>query len=302
MKLEFRWIKALVVAIVVSAGFVFVTNTARVPVVRAAKTNQRSRFAKFDGMRVHYLDAGKGDTAVVFVHGWTCNAEFWRQQMPVVSGRMRAIAIDLPGHGLSDKPQIAYTMDVFARAIKAVMKDAHVKHAILVGHSMGTPVVRQFYRSYPEQTAALVFVDGSLRPFAPKESIEKVFAPLRGDHFEAALGQMIDGMTAPMPNPALRGEVKAAMLRTPQHVAVSAGEGMIDETIFKKDPINVPVLVILAQSPAWRADTEQFLGSLAEDLEYHMWTGVSHFLMMDEPDRFNQTLIAFMQNKGFIKK
>jgi pimeloyl-ACP methyl ester carboxylesterase len=302
MKPEFRWIKALVAAFVFSTSFVLATNAPRGPVVRAAKTSRHSRFAKLEGMRVHYVDAGKGGTAVVFVHGWTCNADFWRLQMPAIVARTRAIAIDLPGHGLSDKPQIAYTMDLFARAIEAVLKDAGVKHAVLVGHSMGTPVVRQFYRLYPEQTAALVFVDGSLRLIFPKESMEKLLAPLRGADYETALGQIFDGMTKAMPNAALRTEVKAAVLRTPQYVAVSAGEGMTDEAIFKKDPINVPVLVILAQSPFWGPDTEQFFRSLAPDLEYHMWTGVSHFVMMDEPDKFNQTLIGFLENKGLVRK
>ncbi len=49
------------------------------------------------------------------------------------------ITVDLPGHGESDKPQIAYTMDLFARAVEAVMRDAGVDQAVLVGHSMGTP-------------------------------------------------------------------------------------------------------------------------------------------------------------------
>jgi pimeloyl-ACP methyl ester carboxylesterase len=79
------------------------------------------------------------------------------------------IALDLPGHGQSDKPQIAYTMDLFANAIDAVMRDAKVERAVLVGHSMGTPVARQFYRKYPQKTLAIVIVDGGLRLFGTKK-------------------------------------------------------------------------------------------------------------------------------------
>ena len=81
---------------------------------------------------------------------------FWRMQVPAFETKSRVIAIDLPGHGRSDKPQIDYTMDLFARAIDAVLRDAKVDRAVLVGHSMGVPVVRQFYRKYPEKTRALV--------------------------------------------------------------------------------------------------------------------------------------------------
>jgi pimeloyl-ACP methyl ester carboxylesterase len=46
-------------------------------------------------------------------------------------------------------------MDLFANAIDAVLRDAKVERAVLVGHSMGTPVARQFYRKYPQKTLAI---------------------------------------------------------------------------------------------------------------------------------------------------
>ena len=84
------------------------------------------------------------------------------------------IAIDLPGHGQSDKPQVTYSMDYFARAVEAVMNDAKAKRAVLVGHSMGTPVARQFYRKYPQKTLAIVIVDGVLRPLGDKAMMDRM--------------------------------------------------------------------------------------------------------------------------------
>jgi pimeloyl-ACP methyl ester carboxylesterase len=106
-----------------------------------------SQFAKLDGARIHYKSWGKGKDALVLVHGWGCNLNHWRDQIPDFAKRNRVIALDLPGHGESDKPQqLSYTMDLFANAIDAVMRDAKVEHAVVMGHSMGTPVARQFYR------------------------------------------------------------------------------------------------------------------------------------------------------------
>jgi pimeloyl-ACP methyl ester carboxylesterase len=51
-------------------------------------------------------------------------------------------------------------MDLFARAIEAVLNHAGVDQAVLAGHSMGTPVVRQFW--LPKKTLALIMVDGSI--------------------------------------------------------------------------------------------------------------------------------------------
>jgi pimeloyl-ACP methyl ester carboxylesterase len=259
----------------------------------------KSRFATFDNIKVHYRMSGKGKEALIFVHGWTCNTEFWRGQTSAFPGT-RVIAVDLPGHGRSDKPQTDYTMAYFARSIEAVMRDAGVNRAVLVGHSMGTPVVREFYRLYPEKTLALVFVDGGLRPFAPKEQTEQFMAVLRANYKAAAL-PMVEGMLSPIKDEKLKGEIRASMLSTPEHVAVSAMVAMTDEKIYEKDPIKVPVLAVLAKSPFWQSDTEQFLRSLAPNLEFHMWDNVSHFLMMEKPQEFNRTLQAFLVKNKLLK-
>src|SRR5215470_15309900 len=140
---------------------------------QAKETTSQDHFAKLDAMRVHYQNYGEGKEAIVFIHGWSCNLTFWKANIPAFTEQSRVIAIDLPGHGESDKPQVTYSMDLFARAIDAVLQDAKVERATLVGHSMGTPVIRQFYRKYPAKTRALVIVDGSLKPFANKAAMEK---------------------------------------------------------------------------------------------------------------------------------
>lgn len=261
-----------------------------------------SRYAKLDGHRVHYENHGKGREALVFVHGWTCNLNFWSRQAPALATKTRVIALDLPGHGQSDKPQVNYTMDLFARAVDAVLVDAGVERAVLVGHSMGTPVIRQFYRKYPQKTLALVIVDGPLRAFGDKNMMEQFIAPLRGPNYKDRAATFIDGMMGPQVPAALREEIKGAMLSTPQYVAISAMEGMADETIWKQDKINFPVLAILAKSPFWPADTEQFYRSTAPNLEYQMWDGVSHFLMMEKPKEFNETLGAFLSKNKLLRK
>src|SRR5215216_7117873 len=145
----------------------------------ASAFDGESKFAKLDGARIHYTSYGKGSDALVLVHGWGCNLTHWRDQIPDFAKRNRVIALDLPGHGQSDKPQIPYTMDLFANAIAAVMRDAKVERAVIVGHSMGTPVARQFYRKYPQKTLGIIIVDGGLRPFGTKEMREQFVSMVR---------------------------------------------------------------------------------------------------------------------------
>ena len=260
----------------------------------------QEKYAKLDTTKIHYLSEGKGKNAIVLVHGWAGNLGLWRDQIAEFSKLGRVIAVDLPGHGMSDKPEVKYDMDLFATAIDAVMKDAGVERAVLVGHSMGTPVVRQFYRKYPQKTLALVIVDGGLRPFGTKEQREQFMTPLRGPKVREAGTQMFTAMTTTL-QATDKERILSSFQATPQNVLVTAMEAMADESLYATDKINVPVLAILAKSPFWPADTEQFLHDLAPDLEYQMWDGVGHFLFLDKPKEFNAAVIAFVDKKKLLK-
>jgi pimeloyl-ACP methyl ester carboxylesterase len=261
-----------------------------------------SRYASLDGARIHYESYGKGRDALVLIHGWSCSIDYWRELIPDLSKRSRVIAIDLPGHGLSDKPQVAYTMDLFARAVDAVMRDAGVKRGVLVGHSMGTPVARQFYRRYPQETLAIVIVDGALRPYGDKKLMEGFIAPLRNANYKEVGAGMLAGMGGPGLSPELKERIQASFLKTPQYVLVSAMEGMADDSIWGQDKINVPVLAIMTKSPFWPADTEQFYRSIAPRLDFQRWDGVGHFLMMEKPKEFDAAVIAFLDKNALLKK
>src|SRR2546430_8086258 len=157
----------------------------------AAEPGGVSRTAQLDSAKIHYTDYGAGENALLFVHGWSCDETFWAAQAPALGAKFHVITIDLPGHGQSDKPQIPYTMDLYVRAIDTVLRDAKVKAATLVGHSNGTPVIRQFYRKFPEKTRALVIVEGGLRPFGDKAMMEKFAARLKEPNYEENTGKLI---------------------------------------------------------------------------------------------------------------
>jgi pimeloyl-ACP methyl ester carboxylesterase len=131
--------------------------------------------------------------------------------------------------------------------------------------------------------------------------MEKFIAPFRGSNYAEAAGKFIDGITRPINDEATRDKIKTAMLRTPQYVAVSEFEATLDPELWRPDKINVPVLMILAKQPAWTPDYEKFARELAPDLDYQMWEGVSHFIMLDKPAEFSAALVAFLEKHGLTK-
>lgn len=259
-----------------------------------------SRWAKLDDAKIHYYDVGdrKAKNALVFVHGWTCNADFWKASFNAFPGK-RLIALDLPGHGQSDKPKVSYSMKYFARSVDAVLKQAGVDKVVLVGHSMGTPVTREFYRMHPDRTLGIVIVDGSLKAFFPKPVADQIIGQLKAD-YKPNSAKFVDGFASVIKDEALRKLVRETMLSTPEHVAISAMEGMTDEKIWRDDKVNVPVLAIMAPSPLWPADLKDQFAKIAPNLDFQMWTGVSHFLQMEKPVEFNQAVAAFVTKNKLL--
>jgi pimeloyl-ACP methyl ester carboxylesterase len=261
-----------------------------------------------DGSRVHYESYGKGKEAVVFIHGWTCDLSFWRGQAPVYQ-KHRSLLIDLPGHGKSDKPDVVYTHERFARAVDAVMRDAGVERAVLVGHSMGGPVALTFIRMFPRKANGLVLVDAYI-PQAPKDDAERASQRARMDPFiksfqgpkyKEAATNAIESMFSEKTTPAMREEIRSKMLATPQNVAASAMEKMFEvEGPKAGETYDLPVMTIVARP---RPGSEEQLKAVFPNLrKYDTWNGSGHFLMMESPDRFNTELEEFLAGLGSAQK
>jgi pimeloyl-ACP methyl ester carboxylesterase len=274
-----------------------------VAVLGLASASAQSRFTKLDGNKIHYLSFGAGDEAVVFIHGWTCDATFWKMQAPVYEKR-RSLLIDLPGHGLSDKPEIPYTMELFARAVDAVMSDAKVRKATLVGHSMGTPVAVQFLRMHPERVAGLVIVDGFVAGppkdeaarEKQKEQSDQLAKAYRAPDYKTAAMRMLDFMFTKQTPPALREEIQAKMLAAPQYVMASAMEGMGAMRPVTESWPQIPAEAMMVKRGS-SAQYQDFLKARFNLVSYREFEGAGHFLMMEQPDTFNEMLREFLDRK-----
>jgi pimeloyl-ACP methyl ester carboxylesterase len=261
-----------------------------------------SKFAKSGDWKVHYKALGEGKTAVVFVHGWCCDHSVWPEQAAAFNGKVRLLFVDLPGYGKSDKPKTDYTLEVFARGLDAVLQDAGVEQAVLVGHSMGTPVVRQFYRLFPAKTKALVFVDGALRPFSTDPAtVAKFLAQFQEDTFKDTAPKSFAAMLRPSTPKWARERIEGMVAGTSPQVAVSSMRGMLDEKYWMPDPVKVPAQALMAKSPRWNEDYQEFVKKLVPDLDYREFDGVGHFLFMEKPKEFNEALAEFLKKQGIVK-
>jgi pimeloyl-ACP methyl ester carboxylesterase len=265
----------------------------------------KSHFAPFGTSRVHYLTAGKGRTVMVFVHGWSCNASFWREQVPAFADKARIILIDLPGHGQSDKPHTNYTMDFFASSVLAVLRHEHIRKAIFIGHSMGVPVICRVYAQAPSSVAALVDVDGSLRMRRlPQDEAEKSIAPWRAADYRELMKVVVKSMFPIKGTEELRDQVMSEMLATPQHVIVGMAEGRWDpsQPTWELENVKVPLLVMNTRNPIYTPEYEAYSRSLSTMTDYRTFDGVGHFMMLEKPAMFNLALADMLNEFNLLAR
>ncbi len=90
------------------------------------------------GVALFYEEKGTGEPSVLLVHGWCCDHTYFAPQLGHFAGRgHRVVAVDLRGHGRSDKPHQEYTMQIFADDLAWVCERIGLEKPVVVGHSMG---------------------------------------------------------------------------------------------------------------------------------------------------------------------
>ena len=111
------------------------------------------------GLTVRTVETGKAaDPPVVFVHGWGESVYIFRHNLPAVAAAgFRAIAVDIKGHGLSDKPRSGdgYGIDSLVSHVADILDVLGIARAPLVGHSMGGSLLLHFAQRHPERVESL---------------------------------------------------------------------------------------------------------------------------------------------------
>jgi len=252
--------------------------------------------AVVDGVTIHYTATGSGPT-VIFVHGWTCDETAWSAQVPALETKYRVVTIDLPGHGQTGSPEgERLSMDLFARAVESVRNELQAERIVLVGHSMGTPVIVQYARLFPAHVTALVFVDGVISVgarvgHAPDGSSFR--GPEGLKHREANTRGMFSRATTPE----LQARIIKMMQEAPESTAVEAMQAMYDPAIWQNDVLTMPVLAIYAYKS--RLASLALMKRHYPRMQYTEIPGTGHFLMLEKPTAFNRILLAFLQKQRF---
>src|SRR3989440_993068 len=125
------------------------------------RTGIESRFAVVNGVRLHYLIAGKGDP-VLLLHGYAENSHMWRPLMAQLAKSHTVIAPDLRGFGQSSKPITGYDKKTMAQDIHTLVQSLGYHRETVVGHDIGLMVAYAYAAQYSNEVERIVLMDAFL--------------------------------------------------------------------------------------------------------------------------------------------
>ena len=148
-------------ALLSAAAIVFFSLTMAQTVMPQARPMIRDGFKTVNGVKLHYLQAGKGEPAIL-LHGYAQNSHMWRPLMVELAKTRLVIAPDLRGFGQSSKPMTGYDKKTMAQDVHALAQSLGCQRSIVVGHDIGLMVAYAYVAQYPNEVDRIALMDAFL--------------------------------------------------------------------------------------------------------------------------------------------
>ena len=260
------------------------------------------RVTSFDGVPIAYSSAGRGETTLVFVHGWACDRSYWSAQMGPLSSSYRVVAIDLAGYGQSGANRSEWSMQAFGQDIAAVIDSLRLRNVILVGHSAGGYAVLEGARLRPKEVIGVVGADAYRgiragyfeRTFTEAQIEASCCASLRTPNYADSIRAMVrQSFFLPTSRPSLIDSIARMMSSVPAAVAIPASRAF---SVYRAQYLRTALQEVGARIPivAINAERSQIDSTIAQSVapKFHVsyMPGVGHFIMMEDPQGFNGQL------------
>jgi pimeloyl-ACP methyl ester carboxylesterase len=262
-----------------------------------------------DGVRIHYLESGPTSApTLLLVHGFGDNAFSWDGWTKVLAKDHHVLAIDLPGHGLTQAPAtFPAAPDRLADVVGQFLTKQGLSHVAVAGNSLGGAVAWQLALRHPEAVGQLILVDAAGWPNQTLQKPPLAFRLMKyklGRAFIASIDNtplIREGLKKDVVNQLVLTEPFiqrwADLQRLPGHrpILMSLNPGVIAATDVVLAPIHVPTLIL------WGADDQLIdvasahkFAAAIKGSELIIYPHVGHLAMVDAPERTAQDVAAFL--------
>lgn len=249
-----------------------------------------------DGVKISFDLQGEGQPALVFVHGWSNNRTVWETQVSLFSKDYKVIAVDLAGFGESGNNRQSWTMASFGSDVAAVINKLKLDQVVLIGFSMGAPVVIETAKIVSDRVIGLVLVDDL-------QDVDRRYPPEVISYMDSFFMDVITAPTIDKMKPFFRNNPEASFERVLSMINDVPRTGwresinsyfkwLNDDCAESLTKIKSPVIAINSdQEPtnveAFRQYVPSFRAKIIPD--------VGHVVMWDAPAEFNRLLEESIQ-------
>ncbi len=256
-----------------------------------------------DGLSIVCEIRGEGDTALVFLHGWCGDHEYWKHQADVFSADYRVVTLDQAGHGESGKDRKRWSAGGLASDVEAVAKELGLKRVILIGHSMGGPIALLAAKRMTDIVVAVVGVDTLQNPDVKMpEETKKAFLEGWEADFKGSMRRTLPGLMHEKIDPELKKWLLTRAEEQDPKMAVGLLRDLMDlDTATLLKEAKKPVRCINSGGPfPFFTPTAVEINKKYADYSAVIINGVGHYPMLEKPAEFNQKLRGTL--KEFVTK
>jgi pimeloyl-ACP methyl ester carboxylesterase len=246
-----------------------------------------------DGVAIVYDVRGKGETALVFIHCWSCDRTYWKHQLDELAADYRVVSVDLGGHGESGDNRAEWTIASLGGDVQAVVDELGLDRVIVIGHSMGGPVALEAARRMPGRVVGVVCADTlhDAEQRMPEELRQQILAGFEAD-FVGTMRAGMEYMFRETSDPGVRAWVEERAIKAKPAVAIPLMRELGTHDLGGAlTAAKVPVRCINAApgGPAPVATNIEGNRKYA-DFDAVIMEDVGHFLQLEKPAEFNAKL------------
>lgn len=266
---------------------------------------QHHTFTTSDGVRLHYIEAGRGNKTLVLIPGWLMPAAVFEKQFAALSKSYRVLALDPRSQGLSEVTTLSHAPKRRIQDIDEFLKAAQVRDFVLAGWSLGVLESLDFVANYkPKGLRGLILIDNSVGEGKPPAGRRSNFAqtmndPVKREQYMRTFSQDIYRKPPP---PVLAQAVLDSALQAAPDVAIQLLNQPYPRTYWSETLQKQQIPVLYAIRPWLKEQGEALQKKRARDLiTIEMFDKAGHALFVDEAESFNQAVLKFSQH-AFARK
>ena len=246
-----------------------------------------------DSVHIDYRVWGKGEPAVILIHGWACDSYYWNAQIDALKAKYTVVALNLAGHGASESNRKDWSMANYGQDVAAVARRIDNRQIVLVGHSMGGTVALEAAPVIGDRVIGIIAVDALKSiglPPSTQQQIDARMAPFQSSFIETTREYVSKHLFRKDADPAFVQKVAYDMSLEPPDIAIASLRALsgID---FNKVLPNIRVPVYAINSDLTLTDEARIRKFLPAGFKVDMLDHTDHFLMMEVPQRFNPVLL-----------